>query len=46
LLKHHNDWYNTDCDFVWAYSKYFWESHVNLPHIDINELEEFVNENK
>ena len=46
LLKNHNDWYNTDCDFVWAYCKYFWESHVNLPHIEINELETFVHHNK
>jgi 5'-3' exoribonuclease 2 len=46
LLKYHNDWYNTDCDFVWAYCKYFWESHVNLPHIDMNELEQFVHNNK
>jgi len=46
LIKHHSDWYRTDCTFVWAYCKYFWESHVNLPHIDINELERFVQENK
>ena len=42
LLKEHNEWYNTDCDYVWAYCRYFWEAHVNLPHIDINELEIFV----
>ena len=42
LLKHHSDWYSNDCSFVWAYCRYFWESHVNLPHIEINELEEFV----
>jgi 5'-3' exonuclease len=46
LLKHHSEWYNTDCDFVWAYCRYFWESHVNLPHIDIYELEDFVKKNK
>ena len=46
LLKKHSDWYESECDFVWAYCKYFWESHVLLPEIDIDELEEFVNENK
>jgi 5'-3' exoribonuclease 2 len=46
LLKNHSDWYNTDCDFVWAYCRYFWEAHVNLPHIDIYELENFVKNNK
>ena len=42
LLKEHSEWYDTDCDYVWAYCRYFWEAHVNLPHIDINELEKFV----
>jgi 5'-3' exonuclease len=46
LMKYHSSWYNTDCSFVWAYCRYFWESHVNLPHIDINELENFVENNK
>ena len=46
LISAHSDWYKSDCTFVWAYCKYFWESHVNLPHIDINELERFVAENK
>ena len=46
LIKERNDWYKADCEFVWAYSRYFWESHVQLPHIDINELEKYVNENK
>ena len=46
LLASHSNWYKTDCDFIWAYCKYFWESHVQLPHIDINELEDFVVKNK
>jgi len=45
LIKYHIDWYDNDSTFVWAYCRYFWESHVNLPHIDINELENFVNKN-
>ena len=46
LMKTHSEWYDTECSFVWAYCRYFWESHVNLPHIDINELEKFVENNK
>ena len=30
--------YPTDCDFVWAYCRYFWESHVDLPELDLEEL--------
>ena len=46
LLTYRANWYKTDCEFIWAYCRYFWESHVMLPHIDINELEEFVLEHK
>ncbi len=46
LMEKHENWYKTDCEFMWAYCRYFWEAHVQLPDIDIDELESFVNENK
>lgn len=45
LVNKKSEWYDNDCEFVWAFCRYFWESHVQLPHIDINELEDFVKEN-
>jgi 5'-3' exonuclease len=42
LLKEHGEWYKSECEFIWAYCRYFWEAHVLLPHIDIDELEKFV----
>jgi len=44
LLSKHSEWYSMDCEFIWAFCRYFWESHVDLPNVDINELENFVNE--
>jgi hypothetical protein len=30
-------------DFYWAFSKYFWESHVDMPTIDILALQVEIN---
>ncbi len=42
LIREKLDWYAYDCHFLWAYCRYFWESHPKLPNIEIDELEDFV----
>ena len=39
LLNEYDELYPEETDFVWAYCKYFWESHVKLPDIDITKLQ-------
>jgi 5'-3' exonuclease len=46
ISKEHSEWHSTDCKFIWAYCRYFWESHVELPYINIDELELFIENNK
>ena len=42
LLNDKPEWYTDKCEFLWAFCKYFWEGHVKLPEIDIEELEELI----
>ena len=42
LLTEQPDWYVSDYTFLWAFCKFFWEAHVELPHIDMALLEELV----
>jgi 5'-3' exonuclease len=46
ILLNYDKWYKTDCEFIWCYCKYFWESHVELPLINVEELEHFIESNK
>ncbi len=45
LITEHPEWFEEDVpDFIWAYCRYFWEAHIDLPDIDIYELEMAVSE--
>jgi 5'-3' exonuclease len=45
LMEKYEYLYGTDYEFSWSFCKYFWEAHVNLPHIDIKNIEELVESN-
>ena len=40
IVLNHSDLYVENCEFVWAFCKYFWECHADLPHINITTLEQ------
>jgi 5'-3' exonuclease len=42
LLENLSHLYGDDYEFKWAYCRYFWESHAELPRLTISTLEEIV----
>ena len=42
LLKKFPDLHSDNCKIIWHFCRYFWESHVELNHIDINQLNTLV----
>jgi 5'-3' exonuclease len=45
LILEHPEWYSDNCEFIWCFKKYLWESAIVLPELNIYEIENFVNNN-
>lgn len=42
LLKEREEYYSDGYEVKWAFCKFMWESHLDLPHIDLEDLEDFI----
>lgn len=42
IIEHNVDWYNQNAEIETSFCRYFWESHVKMPEIDINILKSII----
>ena len=42
LITNHEEWYRLDNKIKWSFCKYFLESHIELPEINIPILENII----
>ena len=42
LLRNFPELHSDNCKIIWHFCRYFWESHVELNHIDINKLNTII----
>jgi len=45
-LSQYRDLYPDNCEFIWAFCRYFWEAHAELPELSISFIEDAVSKCK
>ncbi len=37
-----DEWYDDEPELSWAFCKYFWECHIHLPDVCVEDIEELI----